>query len=294
MKVSGLGHDRHRGEETDAADHLEGSEELEVGAGNAALEQGRVEPPDPLGGGPDAGQAVIEGDLSGTITEAQGVEPGLVPGRPCPAHPRRHGGALAEQELDQMVLGSEPLGAGVVTGPDQVAVVSVWWMALRPTSWFDGSVTFITVKGTSMLPTLKTGDFVLAEAQPSYKVGDLVVYRVPRGQIGAGDDLIHRIVAGNATIGFTLKGDNNPAPDPWIVPRSDVLGKEALAVPGLGNSLLVIRSPLFAGLAAALIAMWLVISPPGWMRRRKPAAPASSEAPSAGPVERIRPPRPKP
>jgi signal peptidase I len=151
-------------------------------------------------------------------------------------------------------------------------VASGWWVVLRPTSFFGGTATFITVKGTSMLPTLKTGDFVLAEAQPSYEVGDLVVYRVPRGQIGAGDDLIHRIVAGNATIGFTLRGDNNPAPDPWTVPRSDVLGKESLIIPGLGNSLLVIRSPLFAGLVAALIAMWVVISPPAWRRRRKPAA----------------------
>ena len=166
-----------------------------------------------------------------------------------------------------------------------IVVVSVWWLALRPTSSFGGSATFITVKGTSMLPTLKTGDFVLAEAQPTYGVGDLVVYRVPRGQIGAGDDLIHRIVAGNPTTGFTLKGDNNPAPDPWIVPRSDVLGKEALAIPGLGNSLLVIRSPLFAGLAAALIAMWLVISPPGWMRRRRPPIPGAGATPPAGPAD---------
>jgi signal peptidase len=160
-----------------------------------------------------------------------------------------------------------------------VAVVATWWVAFRPTDFLGGPATFITVKGTSMLPMLKTGDFVLADAQPAYHVGDLVVYRVPKGQIGAGDDLIHRIVAGSATTGFTLKGDNNPAPDPWIVPRSDVLGKEALAIPGLGNSLLVIRSPLFAGLAAALIAMWLVISPPGWMRRRKPASAAAEATP---------------
>jgi signal peptidase len=172
-------------------------------------------------------------------------------------------------------------------------VVSVWWVTLRPTVFLGGPATFITVKGTSMLPTLKTGDFVLAEAQPTYRVGDLVVYRVPKGQIGAGDDLIHRIVAGNATTGFTLKGDDNPAPDPWIVPRSDVLGKEALTVPGLGNSLLVIRSPLFAGLVAALIAIWLVISPPEWMRRRKPTA-AAEATPSAGPVGRVRPPRREP
>jgi signal peptidase len=164
-----------------------------------------------------------------------------------------------------------------------IVVVTAWWVELRPTSFLGGPATFITVKGTSMLPTLKTGDFVLAEAQSSYLVGDLVVYRLPKGQLGAGDDLIHRIVAGNATTGFTLKGDNNPAPDPWTVPRSDIVGKEAVVIPGFGNTLLVLRSPLFAGLAAALIAMWLVISPPEWMRRRKPAA-AAAATPSAGPA----------
>ena len=192
------------------------------------------------------------------------------------------------------LLGSLRRPVNVIFAVVLVAVVSVWWVVLRPTSFLGGPATFVTVKGTSMLPTLKTGDFVLAEAQPTYRVGDLVVYRVPKGQIGAGDDLIHRIVAGNPTTGFTLKGDNNPAPDPWIVPRSDVLGKEALAVPGLGNSLLVIRSPLFAGLAAALIAMWLVISPPGWMRPRRPPIPGAGATPPAGPAERLRPPRPKP
>ncbi|MGP8159756.1 MAG: signal peptidase I [Candidatus Dormibacteria bacterium] len=165
-----------------------------------------------------------------------------------------------------------------------VVVLTAWWVELRPTSLLGGPATFITVKGTSMLPTLKTGDFVLAEAQPAYHVGDLVVYRVPKGQIGAGDDLIHRIVAGNATVGFTLKGDNNPAPDPWTVPRSDVLGKEAVVIPGFGSTLLVLRSPIFAGLAAALIAMWVVLSPPEWMRRRRPEPAAAAATETATPA----------
>ncbi len=94
---------------------------MDVGAGSAALEQGRVEAPDPLGGGPNTGQIVVEGDLGCAITEGQRVEPGLVPGRPRPAHPRRRGDALAKQELAEVVLGPEPLGTGVVASPDQVA-----------------------------------------------------------------------------------------------------------------------------------------------------------------------------
>jgi signal peptidase I len=142
-----------------------------------------------------------------------------------------------------------------------------WWVELRPTTWLGGPASFVVVRGTSMLPRLRTGDFVVAEAQPSYRVGDVVVYRVPVGEPGAGDELIHRIVAGDAAAGYVMKGDNNPSPDPWTVPRGDVLGREALVIPGIGSWFLVVRSPLFAGAIAAILAITLVLRPPAWMRR---------------------------
>jgi signal peptidase len=194
---------------------------------------------------------------------------------------REHQADLIAQPLSQRFLASLRRPVNIAFLVVLTVVLTAWWVELRPTVFLGGSATFITVKGTSMLPLLKTGDFVLAEAQPAYQVGDLVVYRMPKGQIGAGDDLIHRIVGGNAATGYTLKGDNNPSPDPWIVPRSDIVGKEALVIPGAGNTLLVLRSPLFAGLAAALVAMWMVLWPPEWMRRRKPAAEPAASAPAA-------------
>ena len=121
MEVSRLGHDRHRRQEADAADRLERSEQFDVGAGGTALEQGRIETPNPLDGGSHACQVVIEGDLTGTVAERQGAEPRLVLGRPRPAHPRRRHDALAEQELAEVVLGPEPLGTGVVASPDEIA-----------------------------------------------------------------------------------------------------------------------------------------------------------------------------
>jgi len=223
---------------------------------------------------------------------APGVEGKAGSSAPRPAPLERRGSDPTDEPESRAGEARRPLARQFLAGlrrPANIAffgvllvVVTAWWVVLRPTSMFGGPATFITVKGTSMLPTLKTGDFVLAEAQPAYRTGDLVVYRVPKGQIGAGDDLIHRIVAGNATVGFTLKGDNNPAPDPWTVPRSDILGKEAVVLPGFGNTLLVLRSPLFAGLAAALIAIWVVLSPPEWLGRRRPAAASSSAAPAPG------------
>jgi signal peptidase len=200
-----------------------------------------------------------------------------------PLRPRRAATRVqhAARRLGLHLAGALRKPVNVVFVAVLVVVAAGWWVALRPASLLDGPASFLVVKGTSMLPTLHTGDLVLAEAQSSYQVGDLVVYAVPSGQIGAGDELIHRIVGGSATAGFVLQGDNNPSPDPWTVPSSDVLGKEAAVVPGAGRWLLVLRTPLFAGLAAAAIAAWLVLSPPAWLRPRRTQVPSTPAIPAA-------------
>jgi signal peptidase len=179
------------------------------------------------------------------------------------------------------------------------AVVGLWWTNLRPVA-LGGPASYLIVHGDSMNPVLASGDLVLARVQPSYGVGELVIYSVPRGQIGAGDTVIHRIVGGTASAGYTLKGDNNPAPDPWAVPRSDILGEATTVIPGVGNLLVLIHTPLFAGAAAAVIAASIVLSPPGWMRRRPvpalglPAVVAAPAAAAVPPVATRRPPTRRP
>ncbi|MGA8015455.1 MAG: signal peptidase I [Candidatus Dormiibacterota bacterium] len=159
-------------------------------------------------------------------------------------------------------------------------LVTGWWVELRPTSFLGGPATFIVVRGTSMLPTFHTGDFVLARSQTGYQVGEVVVYRVPRGNIGAGEEVIHRIVAGSSATGYTLEGDNNNTADPWQVPAADIVGREVAVLPGAGETLLVIRSPIFAGGVAAMVAISLVLFPPAWARRRRRTA-------AAGPAGRL-------
>ena len=166
-------------------------------------------------------------------------------------------------------------------------LVTGWWVELRPTSFLGGPATFIVVRGTSMLPTFHTGDFVLARSHTDYAVGEVVVYRVPRGNIGAGEEVIHRIVAGSEATGYTLKGDNNNTADPWRVPASDIMGSEVAVLPGAGEALLVIRSPFFAGGVAAMVAVSLVLFPrPGLAgadRRRRFARRAGSTNPRRRP-----------
>ncbi len=196
----------------------------------------------------------------------------LAPARPLAAAAERHhppvpGAAEALRALRRPVNLAFLLALTVI--------VTGWWVWLRPTSFLDGPATYIVVHGTSMLPTLRTGDMVLAEAQPGYHVGELVVYRVPRGNLGAGDDLIHRIVGGTARAGYTLQGDNNRSPDPWTVPARDIVGRATLVLPGAGAWFLTIRSPIFAGGVAGVIAMTLVLFPGGRGRRAGGPGPAA-------------------
>jgi len=138
-----------------------------------------------------------------------------------------------------------------------IALIVAWAMFLRP-QWLGGSATFILVRGDSMLPTFHNGDFLIAYGQPTYQPGDVVVYRVPAGEVGAGHMVVHRIVGVSAS-GYTIQGDNNPASDPWTVTNADVAGHVAVAVPGVGILLALILQPTMAGgLAAAAVVMFAV------------------------------------
>ena len=92
-----------------------------------------------------------------------------------------------------------------------VAAAATWVLVLRPTS-LGGPATYIVIRGDSMDPTYATGDLVILERAASYGLGDIVAYRVPAGELGAGLAVVHRIVSGTAEAGFTLRGDNNPGP----------------------------------------------------------------------------------
>lgn len=141
-----------------------------------------------------------------------------------------------------------------------VTVVACWMAFLRPAA-FGGSTGFVIVAGHSMEPGLHTGDLVLTHRQGSYRPGDVVAFRIPAGETGAGATVIHRIIGGSGEKGWIMQGDNKPEPDLWRPTNEDVVGKRWLLIPRGGHLLVALRSPLVFALGAAVMVFLLVVMP---------------------------------
>jgi signal peptidase I len=131
-----------------------------------------------------------------------------------------------------------------------VLVCLFWAQYLRPQS-LGGNAAYVLVSGHSMLPHYKTGDLVLVEHRTSYERGDVIAYRVPKGDPMAGAEVIHRIIGGDAERGFVVQGDNRTAPDVWRPRPGDIVGAKALRIPDAILALQFLRAPIFLALLAA-------------------------------------------
>lgn len=122
-----------------------------------------------------------------------------------------------------------------------------WFTVLRPVA-LGGPVQYVIIDGSSMEPTLSTGDLVLVRRQDEYQVGDVISFRTPIGPV------MHRIVDGNAADGYIPRGDNNDVTDPWRPTHSDIVGKAWITLPGgerirwIGPLGISLSGALFAGL----------------------------------------------
>jgi signal peptidase I len=143
----------------------------------------------------------------------------------------------------------------------------VWFVALRPIS-LGGEADYVVVRGTSMLPTYRAGDLIVARQKSSYAIGDIIVYEIPAGEAGAGLAVIHRIVGGSPSAGFVTRGDNNPAPDDWRPTLPDIQGVPWLRIRRGGNVLLSLRAPATLASLAAAFALGMFLYPPTNRARR--------------------------
>ena len=149
------------------------------------------------------------------------------------------------------------------------AVVVFWVLVLRPAA-LGGPTSYIIIRGSSMVPTYASGDLVIVRTAAEYRVGEVVAYRVPDGDVGAGLIVIHRIVSVGKD-GLTLRGDNNAAPDPWSPRVADVVGGAWISVPGVGRVLAAIHQPIvLAALAASVVVAFIVAWRPRPRQDKRP------------------------
>lgn len=128
----------------------------------------------------------------------------------------------------------------------------------------------VAVEGTSMLPTLRTGDLVfLRPVHPAdLRRGDIIAVRVPtqdRVTYGLPADVVHRIVRIVHSSGgfyFITKGDNNPGNDVFTTPPSNVIGELHYVVPDVGFAILFLQSvagEVFFGAVALIGVLYYVL-----------------------------------
>ena len=143
---------------------------------------------------------------------------------------------------------------GLVAGGLTLALLILFWPAP-----LGGVVSYVVVRGVSMEPTLHPGELAVMRTQDGYKPGDVVAYRVPEDEFGAGAVIIHRIVGGDAEDGFVVQGDNKEGPDRWIPKPENIVGKMWFHVPDGGDWFAKLREPLGRGAAVGGMGLFLLL-----------------------------------
>lgn len=154
--------------------------------------------------------------------------------------------------------------------------LAAWGLWLRP-EFAGGRIGYIIVGGQSMRPGLHGGDLVLVRRQSTYRVGDVVAYRISDG-VFRGRRIIHRIVGGDPGQGFVMRGDNNVDDDLWKPRQADIEGKLWQRLPAAGRVVALARQPgvlaaVVGGFVFAFVMTWKPGEAPsqqlgnGWRRR---------------------------
>jgi signal peptidase I len=162
----------------------------------------------------------------------------------------------------------------------QLALLAAVLVLCWPTS-LGGSVSFIEVSGHSMLPAYRTGDLLVTRSQSTYRVGDPIVYLIPRGDVGAGQRVVHRIIGGDGRDGYQMRGDNNSFADPWHPRDTDVVGRVVLHIPSAGEALALLSRPLNVGIFCGSVTVTCLLWPREVSSRRR-RSPTSGRRAAAG------------
>jgi len=138
-----------------------------------------------------------------------------------------------------------------------------FWILFAPTK-LGGSSTYSVTSGISMEPLLHKGDLAFVRVQPSYRVGDIVLYQ---------SQVLHRPVLHRIILiqhgKYFFQGDNNNFVDPGYATKRDLTGTMWLSVPSVGGMLSWFGAPSHAALLAGAAGMLLVLATQTTKKRRR-------------------------
>jgi signal peptidase I len=109
-----------------------------------------------------------------------------------------------------------------------------------------------------MSPAINPGDMVISTTpdKKAPKIGDVVVYSGKRFDGTEVASFAHRIIAGDAKTGFTVKGDNNPDPDTQKPVLNEIQGVVLLTIPFVGQ---LLNPQVFVLLLLVGFGIWLIV-----------------------------------
>lgn len=156
---------------------------------------------------------------------------------------------------------------GPASGLVLVVVAGLLWLLAAP-AHLGGTLTVVSIQGTSMEPTLVSGDLVVLRRAPTYEIGEAVAFRSDM----AGTTVLHRIVAVEPGTGrYILIGDNNAFLDRYRPLPEEVVGRMVLRLPGDVGALARLATPwLLAAAGTLLLLLGFQIAGFGPSRRRRP------------------------
>ncbi len=177
-----------------------------------------------------------------------------------------------------------------------LALIAGAWLALRLSLhvWWP----FYATLGGSMYPTILPGEVAVIAAVPAASLhkGEIVLARVPpvdERMYGYEPLILHRIVAVGGRPGdrwIHTRGDHNRAPEQFLIPTGDVVGRMVALIPYVGYALLFVHSRFALIAAAALFALYILYRLVDWamamseatLRAAPPTAPAALASAAAG------------
>lgn len=145
-----------------------------------------------------------------------------------------------------------------------LVVLIVGWSWFGPVQ-LGGPASYVVTDGTSMLPHFKSDGLVITQERAEYHVGEVVAYH----NKDLHSVVMHRIVARDGNR-FIFQGDNNHFRDHYHPTKADLVGKEWIYWPNVGEYLKVLRRPVTFATVLGLLGFFALTGfKPNRIRRRR-------------------------